>query len=55
MELPAADKRRAKYLPTVEALAHLGVGKREDLPRFTEFTATLIDEEARAAVATDES
>lgn len=44
-----ADKRRAKYLPTVDALAHLGVGKREELPRFSEFTKTLDAEEARAA------
>ncbi|HYF29187.1 MAG TPA: SMC-Scp complex subunit ScpB [Candidatus Paceibacterota bacterium] len=43
-----ADRRRAKYLPTVEALAHLGVKKREDLPRFAEFTATIATEEARA-------
>jgi segregation and condensation protein B len=47
-----ADKRRAKYLPTIDALAHLGVGKREDLPRFKEFTATLDAEEARAALET---
>lgn len=47
-----SDKRRAKYLPTIDALAHLGVSKREDLPRFTEFTATLDTEEARAALET---
>lgn len=47
-----SDKRRAKYLPTIDALAHLGVGKREDLPRFKEFTATLDAEEARAALET---
>ena len=46
------DKRRAKYLPTIDALAHLGVAKREDLPRFKEFTATLDAEEARAALET---
>ena len=46
------DKRRAKYLPTIDALAHLGVGKREDLPRFKEFTATLDAEEARATLET---
>lgn len=43
-----ADKRRAKYLPTVEALAHLGVGRREELPRFAEFTASMVEQEAKA-------
>ncbi|MEK7510787.1 MAG: SMC-Scp complex subunit ScpB [Patescibacteria group bacterium] len=43
-----ADKRRAKYLPTVDALAHLGVGKREELPRYAEFTAALTEQEAKA-------
>ncbi|HEX2792728.1 MAG TPA: SMC-Scp complex subunit ScpB [Candidatus Paceibacterota bacterium] len=49
-----ADKRRAKYLPTVEALAHLGIGAKEELPRYAEFTASLIDHEATAAAANDE-
>ena len=43
------DRRRAKYLPTVEALAHLGVGKRDELPRFAEFSAALLEQEAKAA------
>lgn len=32
------DARTFIYEPTVEALAHLGVGKREDLPRYQEIT-----------------
>lgn len=44
----AADKRRARYSPTVEALAHLGVSRREELPRYAEFTATIVQEEAKA-------
>jgi chromosome segregation and condensation protein ScpB len=45
----AGDKRRARYKPTTDALAHLGVGRKEDLPRYSEFTATIADEEAKAA------
>lgn len=44
----AADKRRARYKPTVDALAHLGVSRKEDLPRYGEFTATIEAEEAKA-------
>lgn len=43
----AADKRRARYKPTVDALAHLGVSKKEDLPRYSEFTTALDAEEAK--------
>ncbi|MGE5540933.1 MAG: SMC-Scp complex subunit ScpB [Bacillota bacterium] len=50
----AADKRRARYKPTVDALAHLGVGRKEDLPRYEEFTKTIAAEEAKAA-ASEES
>jgi segregation and condensation protein B len=45
----ANDKRRARYQATVDALAHLGVSRREDLPRYAEFTATLAEEEAKIA------
>lgn len=45
------DRRRAKYLPTIEALAHLGVEKREDLPRYAEFSAALVEQEAKASFA----
>ncbi|MEK7602292.1 MAG: SMC-Scp complex subunit ScpB [Patescibacteria group bacterium] len=41
------DKRRARYTATMDALAHLGVAKREDLPRYAEFTATLKEQEAK--------
>jgi segregation and condensation protein B len=44
----ATDKRRARYKTTVDALAHLGVSRKEDLPRFAEFTATIADQEAKA-------
>ncbi len=44
----ATDKRRARYKPTVDALAHLGVSKREDLPRYAEFTNTIAEQEAKA-------
>ncbi len=44
----ATDKRRARYTPTVEALAHLGVSTREELPRYAEFTASLAAEETKA-------
>jgi segregation and condensation protein B len=43
----ATDKRRARYKPTVDALAHLGVSRKEDLPRYAEFTASLTEEEAK--------
>jgi segregation and condensation protein B len=45
----AADKRRARYKPTVDALAHLGVSRKEDLPRYAEFTTTITEQEAKAA------
>jgi segregation and condensation protein B len=34
-----SDKRRAKYRPTTEALAHLGITGAEDLPRYGELAA----------------
>lgn len=37
------DKRRPRYKATVDALAHLGVGKKEDLPNFTELSQALAD------------
>jgi segregation and condensation protein B len=43
-----SDKRRARYKPTVDALAHLGSPTREQLPRFEEFTAGLTRAEERA-------
>lgn len=49
----ATDKRRARYKPTVDALAHLGVGKREDLPRYAELTAGIEEAEAKAVQGDD--
>lgn len=48
----AADKRRLRYSLTTEALAHLGIGRREDLPRASELspaTAAVITEAATAS------
>ena len=33
------DKRRVRYAITTEALAHLGISRMEDLPRYTELSA----------------
>lgn len=49
----AADKRRARYKPTVDALAHLGVRRKEDLPRYEEFTQTIAEQEAKAEAEND--
>jgi segregation and condensation protein B len=45
------DARRPRYKATVEALAHLGVGKQEELPDYAELSAVLTGKEQ--AVATD--
>ena len=42
----ANDKRRAFYKPTVDALAHLGVGSLTDLPRYAELHQALAANEA---------
>lgn len=44
-----SDKRRFRYQPTTDALAHLGIGRVEDLPRFAE----LSKETEKAAVASE--
>lgn len=36
-----ADKRRARYIATVEALAHLGATSPHTLPRFAELSAAI--------------
>jgi segregation and condensation protein B len=41
------DKRRARYKPTVEALAHLGISRQSELPRYAEFTTLIAEHEAR--------
>ncbi|MBU2159002.1 SMC-Scp complex subunit ScpB [Patescibacteria group bacterium] len=45
------DKRRAKYQATIDALAHLGVQAKEELPRYAELSQALAAHEAK----TDES
>lgn len=35
------DRRRTRYRVTTEALAHLGVARKEDLPRFEELESAL--------------
>ncbi len=47
----AADKRRARYHATVDALAHLGVSKLEELPRFDELRQAVAAAEERAVLA----
>lgn len=44
------DKRRARYSTTVDALAHLGVTRKEELPQFAELAAVLTE---RAEATTD--
>ena len=39
------DKRKVRYLATVEALAHLGVDSKKSLPRYNEFSKTLEEQE----------
>ncbi len=45
------DKRRPRYKPTVDALAHLGLEKADDLPAYTELSAVLSGREEKAAEA----
>jgi len=50
------DKRRIRYSLTTEALAHLGITKREDLPRAAELAAAakaVIDEETANVAAAE--
>ncbi|HEV7121202.1 MAG TPA: SMC-Scp complex subunit ScpB [Candidatus Paceibacterota bacterium] len=49
------DRRRARYTATVDALAHLGVAKMEDLPRFAEFQASFAGQEAARAAAEEDA
>lgn len=37
----ASDKRRARYTATIDALGHLGLKRREDLPRYEELAGAL--------------
>lgn len=47
----ASDKRRARYRATVDALAHLGISKAEDLPRYGELSPMVADVQTRAEQA----
>lgn len=44
------DRRRARYHATLDALAHLGITKREDLPRYAELSAAIREREVLAEV-----
>lgn len=46
-----ADKRRARYSVTADALAHLGIGRAEDAPQWGTWAAALRDAEAKAEAA----
>ncbi|MBU1292820.1 SMC-Scp complex subunit ScpB [Patescibacteria group bacterium] len=41
------DKRRARYQPTIDALAHLGVQAKEELPRYAELSRALAEHQAK--------
>ncbi len=43
------DKRRPRYKPTVDALAHLGVEKADELPAFKELSVILAGKEEPVA------
>ena len=43
-----ADKRRARYHATVDALAHLGISTMEELPRFAELRQAVAEVEEQA-------
>lgn len=49
------DRRRARYTATVDALAHLGVSRMEDLPRFAEFQATFAGQDAARSAEEDDT
>ena len=40
------DKRRARYTATVDALAHLGISRKEDLPNYAELKDMLSNRQA---------
>lgn len=45
------DRRRARYTPTVDALAHLGISNKEELPRYGELAGALAKERAAQTTA----
>lgn len=46
-----ADKRKFRYKATTDALAHLGVARKEDLPRYAELAKGATEAIERAATA----
>lgn len=50
----ASDRRRPRYKPTVEALAHLGIEKPEQLPQYEELSAILNGKEEKRTAETAE-
>lgn len=48
----ANDKRRVRYVATVDALAHLGASTLSELPRYAEFHQALAEHDAKAEAAT---
>jgi len=42
----ASDKRKVRYMATIDALAHLGVASKEELPRYAEFSTELQTQQA---------
>jgi segregation and condensation protein B len=47
----ATDKRRARFRPTVDALAHLGATTLSELPRYAELSRALADEDIKQEAA----
>jgi len=47
----SSDRRRARYTATVDALAHLGVTSKEELPRYAEMQAIFATHEAARSAA----
>jgi segregation and condensation protein B len=47
------DKRRAKYRPTTEALAHLGLKSAEELPRYAELASAVEAARDQAGLESD--
>lgn len=45
------DRRRARYTPTVDALSHLGISNKEELPRYSELAGALSKERAAQEAA----
>jgi len=48
------DKRRARYTATVDALAHLGISRKEDLPNYAELKGALANRQDANAEAAPE-